>query len=79
MDLKIEFSDDCMENIRDVSDSLDDDSQHGHFYKFFDCLVDTEENPDEGCSRVSEAVQTTNFIMFPSAYVMGSTHNMETI
>ena len=32
-----------------------------------------------GCSRVSEAVQTTNFIILPSGFVMGSSHNLEAI
>ena len=47
VDLKNNFSDDCMEDIRDVLDSLDEGCQHGHYYKFFDHLVDTEENSDE--------------------------------
>ena len=47
IDLKNDFSDDCMENIRDVLESLDDGCQHGHYYKFFDHLIDSEENADE--------------------------------
>ena len=47
IDLKEDFSDECMENFQDVLDSLDDGCQHGHYYKVFDCLVDSEENADE--------------------------------
>ena len=42
VDLKNDFSDDCMEDIRDVLDSLDEGCRHGHYYKFFDHLVDIE-------------------------------------
>ena len=44
IDLKDDFSDDSMENVRDVLDSLDDGCHH---YKFFDRLVDSQENIDE--------------------------------
>ena len=44
VDLKNNFSDDSMEDVRDVLDSLDDGCQHGHYYKFFDGLVHTKEN-----------------------------------
>ena len=46
VDFKNNFSDNCMEDVRDVSDSLDDNCQNSHYYKFFDRLVDTEENSD---------------------------------
>ena len=47
IDLKNDFSDDYMENVREVLDDLDDGCQHGHYYKFFDHLIDSEENADE--------------------------------
>ena len=45
IDLINEFCDDCIDNVRDVLQTLDDGCQHGHFYKFSDRLVDME----EGC------------------------------
>ena len=47
IDLKNEFCDDCIDNVRDVLQTLDDGCQHGHFYKFSDRLVDMEEGCDD--------------------------------
>ena len=43
IDLKNEFCDDCIDNVRDVLQPLDDGCQPSHFYKFSDRLVDMEE------------------------------------
>lgn len=47
IDLKNEFCDDSIENVRDVLQTLDDGCQHGHYCKFSDRLVDMEEGSDE--------------------------------
>ena len=47
IDLKDEFCDDSIDNVRDVLQTLDDGCQHGHFYKISDHLVDMEEGSDE--------------------------------
>ena len=47
IDLKNEFCDDCIDNVRDVLQTLDDGCQHGHFYKFSDRLDDMEERCDD--------------------------------
>ena len=47
IDLKNEFCDDSIENVRDVLQILDDGCQHGHYCKFSDRLVDMEEGYDE--------------------------------
>ena len=47
IDLKNEFCDDSIDNVRDLLETLDDDCQHSHYYKFSDRLVDVEEGSDE--------------------------------
>ena len=47
IDLKNEFCDDSIDNVRDLLETLDDGCQHGHYYKFSDRLVDVEEGSDE--------------------------------
>ena len=48
IDLKNEFSDDSIEDVRDVLQTVDDGCDHGHYCKFYDRLVDTEkESSDE--------------------------------
>ena len=43
IDLKNDFSDDSIESVRDVLQTVDDGCDHGHYCKFSDRLVDTEE------------------------------------
>ena len=50
IDLKNEFCDDSIENVRDVLQTVDDGCDHGHYCKFSDRLVDTEEEDSDESS-----------------------------
>ena len=50
IDLKNEFCDDSIENVRDVLQTVDDGCDHGHYCKFSDRLVDTEEEASDESS-----------------------------
>ena len=52
-DLKNEFSDDSIESVRDVSQTVDDGCDHGHYCKFSDHLVDTEEETSDESSGLN--------------------------
>ena len=47
IDLKNEFSDDSIESVRDVLQTVDDGCDHDHYCKFSDRLVDTEEETSD--------------------------------
>ena len=47
IDFKNEFSDDSIESVRDVLQTVDDGCDHGHYCKFSDRLVDMEEETSD--------------------------------
>ena len=53
IDLKNEFSDDSIEDVRDVLQTVDDGCDHGHYCKFSDRLVDTEEEASDESSGLN--------------------------
>ena len=53
IDLKNEFCDDSIENVRDVLQTVDDGCDHGHYCKFSDRLVDTEEEASNESSGLN--------------------------
>ena len=54
IDLKNEFCDDSIENVRDVLQTVDDSCDRGHYCKFSDRLVDTEEVASDESSGPEE-------------------------
>ena len=48
--MKNEFCDDSIENVSDVLQTVDDGCNHGHYWKFSDCLVDMEEEASDESS-----------------------------